>query len=310
MNKDLSRYAPDTEVAKATEALCQTIADRATLDSKIAEMPGTIETITAAIATAAADLARVEGDLALADEGTAQYKALVKQLKELNEIHGAEHQRLRSGTIRIAGLEAKAAQVDEQVRAATTDLNILVTAYFDAAKTVLSAEFAEAVKPIIGVLAKANGMGVALRDTVRGAFIPDPVGFNLLGGVGLRCGIDYYGANLLEQAPSAEQVAEAEAVRRLIAPALAALARGRSHVEYVPLAKRPKPASRRGYTHGGVKADARPFGAVEQAPPPAPKPAFTAKVRLGLAGQPAPGTPVEGGVGFEEANVSRSEFGV
>lgn len=246
-----SAYTPRTELGQAVDAVHKALADRKTLDAKVDAMPEAIAVIEQNVAKLEAELGAKEGDHAIADEGTAQQKKLAKEIADLTSKLFVEQQSLRSAHIRLVGLEGKAPQLDEEVRACTQDLQIEVTSYFESVKPALSAELEQAVKPILGILAKARVFGRPMQDTVRSLFIPDPVGF-VLREHPLLQGYHYDGKNLLEGDPSEEQQAEAHAISEMIAPAFRALAAGSAHQEYVPLEKRPKKYVIKGYTHEGV----------------------------------------------------------
>lgn len=304
MNSKQSLYAPGKDVTEATAILLGHLADRKKLDEKIDAMPGAIATITATIEQHTKELTEAMGEHALADEGTAQHKALAKQVKDLTESLATEEQRLRTANLRVQGLEGQAAKVDEQIQPAINELQVAVSAYFSGAKAAVSAALEEAVKPLRGVLAIAEALGEPLRDTLRGAMVPNPHSYRLL--QPLRQGVTHIGENLLDTAPTEQDAAAAQEVRSLIAPAIAALANGRAHRAYVPLAKRPKPYVLRGYSYEGVKGDARSFGDKPDAEPapntpqetgPKPLKPSASRARTGFADELPPGTPRDGNVG-------------
>src|SRR5450830_980717 len=114
-----SPYAPGASMAEATDALNKQLANRKKLDEQINAMPATIAGTEQNIAKFESELGSKEGDLALADEGTAEHKTLRKAVADLTDQLSAEQQRLRSANIRIGGLEGKVPEVDLEVRLAT-----------------------------------------------------------------------------------------------------------------------------------------------------------------------------------------------
>jgi hypothetical protein len=143
--------------------------------------------------------------------------------------------------------------------------------------------------------------GLELRDFLAAALVPDPDGFMRFPAGG---GWVNQGANLLDMPPDDIGAAAARAITEGLKPVRESLAAARAHSNYVPLAKRPKPYVRKGYTTEGVKGDARPFGAADAPPQPAraldTRSPSTSASRTGYAGELPPGTALEGDIAYAQ----------
>lgn len=218
------------------------------------------------------ELAAEEGALAMA-EGAA-VKRHEKSVERLSgELEGKEKE-LKRARAKIAALEGMAPGIDDEVTAAGTALSIELGMWGQSVTAALSAELGEAVKPLVGVMAKARAIGAPLfLDFLQAAYVPDPIGFMRI--MTRSDGWDNRGRNLLDGIGESQWTAEADAISAQLSPVKLAMSAARIHREYVPLARRQGPYVRKGYEVRGSDFWAKKREAaapMEKPQPPARKP--------------------------------------
>jgi hypothetical protein len=242
-----------------------------------------------------------EGDLALAEDS--ELKAIQTDLKKIGAELDAKSRELNRTESLIVTLESRAADIDGAVHAAISVVEQSLIAYSDAIVESLREEIREKVKPLQGIMQALRVLSPIaagnVKDILSACFVPEPDGFmRIMGPEGWR----NIGTNLLDVPPDEAHAATANALSEALAPLRDSIRTAKALPAYVPLAKRPRPYAIKGYTHDGVKGNARPFGAPSEASQqsrmqgPAPLPKSTGRVREGYAGELPPGTALDGNV--------------
>jgi hypothetical protein len=253
-------YAPTAEMLAARDVV-EAARERAKLlRERVESATERVKTLEVEVPRLGADLAKLDAErLICEDSDVKKLDARIKVVSGELEPKTRELARLKAA---IEALEAKAPELDEEVRAAGHALQAERTIWLAGAKAALRDEMLEAVRPVLGVMAKISAIGGdELRDVLRAALVPDPEHFTWYSNGTSP------GANLLDTPPDADQAAAAQALSAVHEPLRQSRAAALGHQDYVPLAKRPKPyGPRRGHTYEGVQGDARPFGQVNAKP--------------------------------------------
>jgi hypothetical protein len=294
-------YAPSAELLAARDAVEAARQRSARVREQVDATAMQITALEGEVHKLQTDLANREAERALADDGAA--KKLDAEIKRLAGDLDSKSRELNRARNLLQALETKAPEIDEEVRAAGTVLQSEQGIWASNAAQALRNELQEAVRPLVRVMARARAVGgPELRDFLSAALVPDPEGFMrfpVSGG-----GWVNQGTNLLDAPPDEIGAAAARAISENLKPVRESLAAVRSHGDYVPLAKRPKPYVRKGRTTEGVKGDARPFGAADAPPKPAraldTRSPSTATSRTGHVGDLPPGTPLEGDIAYAQ----------
>lgn len=235
-----NQHALDDAVSKAKRT-------RAAVDETAAQIPA----LEAQVQELGAKLAEKDADRAIAED--ADIKALDAEIKKLGADLDSTQRELNRARNALKVHEERAPEHDEVVRAAVNVLeNDLLTFSSDVIER-LRTEILEKVKPLQGVFAAFRALGplggIAIRDVIDAAYIPDPKGFvRMQGGTGvgsLNCG-----TNLIAQEPEPDHAELAKAISQALAPVRASLVAGKALGSYVPLARRPKPYVRQGMVSG------------------------------------------------------------
>lgn len=271
----ISPYAISPELVAAKDELDSAKQKATKLRQRVDEAAADAVALKLEVDSLTLELSGKQADRALADDD--QVKALDGEIKKLIEKVDAKSRELNRMNALVEALEAKAPQVDEDVAVAKNLLNWERGVWVGSILDTLRDELAEAVRPLIGVLAKAKAMSQCsegLRDTLLAAWVPDPQNFMRMTNGAYSCN---QGRNLLDGRPDEHQRAEAEAITIALLPINQLISA--PHSEYVPLAKRPKPYVRKGYTMHGRAADEAPFG---QASKTEPEPVAPKEKRLSM----------------------------
>jgi hypothetical protein len=232
--------ALDELVAKAKKT-------RAAVDVAAAQIPALdaeVQELTAKLAVKDADRYTAEAS---------EVKSLDAEVKKLVDALDSKQRALNRAKNALIVQEARAPEHDEEVRSAVVVLENDLIDFGDTAIDLLRAELLEKVKPLQGVFAamrviSLNTAGMAAREFVDAAFLPDPKEFNRAS-VGGRM---HFGTNLLAESPEPEYAQHAQAMSVALAPIRASLAAGKALGSYVPLDRRPKPYVRKGYSHSAA----------------------------------------------------------
>lgn len=242
-----------------------------------------------------------EGDLALAEDN--ELSAIKTDLKKIGGELDAKSRELNRTESLIETLESRAPDIDGAVHTAVSVVEQSLITYADAILQGLREEIRQKVKPLQGIMQALRVLSTTgasnVRDILAACFVPEPDGFlRIMGPEGWRD----IGTNLLDVAPEGDHAAMANALSDALAPVRDSIRTAKAMPAYLPLAKRPRAYQKKGYTHEGVKGDARPFGAPSEASRqssmqgPASLPKSTGRVREGYAGELPPGTALDGNV--------------
>ncbi|WP_342616977.1 hypothetical protein [Rhodoferax sp. GW822-FHT02A01] len=273
-----SVYLPTPELIAAKDAVIVARKQAEKLRQRVDESAADIVTQNAELDRLTRELSEKQADRALADDD--QVKALDAEIKKLIDKVDAKSRELNRTRNLIEALEVKAPEVDAAVVDAQQILGIERHIWSEVIIDAIRDELEAAVRPLIGVMAKAKAFGRFngfLSDFLNAAWVPaDPKSF-------LRAANGAYayniGRNLLDGSPDDAQRAHADAIVAAVAPIYQQL--NMKHAEYVPLDKRPKPYVKKGYTMRGQAADETPFGQASKTDT-APEPAATPAKKLSM----------------------------
>lgn len=199
----------------------------------------------------AAQIAELDSEIPLLEKGLADHEAAMT-FAEDSEIAAMEKTAMRLSTViemkarvlnrsraKLKALEDMAPSVDDEVVTAGGSLRLEVGIWMQGVVQELSEELSEALKPVIGILAKARAIGGSeLSDFLASVSVPDPVDCKL---VPAASGAYNIGSNLLDLPADADQQAAANELHSQIAPVRRAATEACGHAAYIPLARRPKP---------------------------------------------------------------------
>lgn len=248
-------YALTPELIAAKEAVVAAKQKAAKLRQRVNETSNEAENLKMEVGRMTLYMASMYADRALADDN--QAAIIDAGLKKLTTNLDAKTREWNRVVATTQALEAKAPEIDEDVSIAQNLLSLERGLWLGPVLETLQTELTEAVRPVVGILAKIKALRLCsptLQDVASAAWVPDPLNFMLS-----TNGVYSYnnGRNLLDDAPNEQQRAEAEAI--LVAVLSVNQLISGHHEKYVPLEMRPKPYVRKGYTMQGAAEDAAPF---------------------------------------------------
>ena len=257
-------YLITPEVTAAIAALNLALDRRKKLDEAVGSAPAQIAAAEANLQALRSELAAKEADIVWIDD--AKVPAMEKEIATLVAAIEAKDREIQRTKGRVKALEDRAAEIDADVDQANNLMNLEASMAGQDVEEIIAAELRLKVKELQSMFAKVRALNRVTRsartlDFLMDAYVPDLE--KCMRSVGLN-GSSNSSPNLIDVVTEETKHAEAEIAEQL-KPISDALAAGRSHRTYVPLARRLGPYVRKG-SYGGP-------GGPTEPPPEAKEPA-------------------------------------
>jgi uncharacterized protein YoxC len=228
------------EMQTAIDTAQEVLRKRRTIEEAVQRQTGEIAETEMECSRMEAKLADMEVESVLVD--AAASRKLTAEVDDLAATVGKMQAQLRRRTKAIAAMEAKAAELDEEIQQSIGTLNVEAGILASNQKHLIAEEIREAVKPLRAVLEKARAIGVPginpFQYFLLAACIPDPDDARL---VLVDSQSVFPGQSLLTPAKGETHSIEIEAIRAGWEPIRATLQALKACGRYVPLNKRAGP---------------------------------------------------------------------
>jgi chromosome segregation ATPase len=252
------------EVTAAIDALNLALDRRKKLDEAVGSAPAQIAAAESELQSLRSELAVKEADIVWVVD--AKVPAAEKEIARLVAAIEAKDREILRTKGRVKALEDRAAEIDTDVEKANNVMNLEASIAGQDIEANIAAELRLKVKELQSMFAKIRALNRVTRsartlDFLLDAFVPDLE--KCMRTTGLN-GHSNSSPNLIDVVTEETKQAEAEIAEQL-KPISDALAAGRRHLTYVPLARRLGPYVRKG-SYGGPGGPTEPPPEVKKPP--------------------------------------------